>query len=94
MIEIHLGGKTWPIRKMTLRQLSGLENVLLRVKELGSLGGNIGVVKIALTRDHSKDAEILEDIEATVPDLEQAAGAILGLAGYLPAPIEQAASNG
>ncbi|MDF2600614.1 MAG: uncharacterized protein K0Q54_3437 [Methylobacterium brachiatum] len=81
---IALGGKTWTVRPLTLRQVEVLEPLVARGSGESPFAYGLAVVSAALARDHEPDIAGLRDLEATSADLAEATRAVLILAGYLP----------
>jgi hypothetical protein len=82
-IEIRIGGSAWPIRPLTIRQQIGVQKALFSDENIVARG--IAIVKAALERDHKAAADGLDDHEGTVKEIDDAAGSILRLGGWLPA---------
>ncbi|MDH2310340.1 hypothetical protein [Methylobacterium brachiatum] len=81
---LTLGGKSWTVRPLTLRQVEVLEPLVARGSGESPFAYGLAVVSAALVRDHEADIAGLRDLEATSADLAEATRAVLILAGYLP----------
>jgi hypothetical protein len=84
---IKLGVHQWVVRPLTLRQVQEIEPYLLdgALGGNGSIGAAMGIVTIALRRDHAEAAAQLSDIEATAPEIGVAVATILRLGGFIQA---------
>lgn len=82
---IALGAHSWLVRPLTLAQVQAIEPIVASAGETGSVAAAMGVLRIALERDHPQAASSLGDIEATAPEVAQAMAEALRLGGFLPA---------
>ncbi len=86
VIEITIGGETWPVRGVTLRQHAEIQRIL--ASDDSNFVRGMAIVKLALARDHKESADGLDDHEGTITEIDDAAGAILRMGGWLP-PLDQ-----
>ncbi|WP_395664653.1 hypothetical protein [Methylocella sp.] len=86
--SIVLGGRTFTVRPLTLRQVQEIEPILLGASG-GETGGHVAaalaILVVALRRDDPQAAETLGEIEATAPEAAAAMEVVLRLGGFLPA---------
>ena len=82
---IRLGGREWPLRPLTLRQVQEIEPILMSsaAETKGYVAAAMAIVAIALGRDHADAAALLGDIEATAPEIGAAMATVLRLGGFI-----------
>ncbi len=81
---IQLGAHEWRIRPLTLAQVQAIEPILMSAQEeKGNVAAAIGIVTIALARDHASAAETLSEIEATAAEIAAAMTTVLRLGGFI-----------
>jgi len=85
-VNIYVGGNSWTIRPLTIRQLSQIQKVLN--SDQNNIEKSVDILKIGLSRDCSGVAADLDNIEGTLQEIDAAAGAVLELGGFLRQEIE------
>ena len=93
---IRLGGREWPVRPLTLRQVQEIEPILMSnaAETKGNVAAALAIVAIALGRDHADAAASLGDIEATAPEIGAAMATVLRLGGFIETPAQGDAGPG
>lgn len=81
-IMVRLGNAEWRLRPLTLKQIQEIEP-LLQNSDQGSIAAAIGIIAVALMRDHPGAAESLREIEADAQEIGSAMSDILRLGGFI-----------
>ena len=89
---ISLGTHQWQVRPLTLAQVQPIEPLLFEQAEGATVAAAIGVLRVALARDHAEAATRLETVEAGAPEIAAAMAKVLRLGGFI-ADAEDAASG-
>ena len=87
---IMLGTHQWQVRPLTLAQVQAIEPLLFEQTEGATVEAAIGVLRVALARDHAEAATRLDTVEAGAPEIAEAMAKVLRLGGFLP-DVEDAA---
>jgi hypothetical protein len=93
---IRLGAREWLIRPLTIAQVQAIEPLLMPsgASPSRSVAAAIGILRVALARDHAEAAANLEDYEAGASDIAAAMACVLRLGGFLPVMEPRSAAPG
>lgn len=85
-VDVVLGDQRWTVRPLTLAQVQALEPLVFGSAEAkaGSMAAAIGILRVALSRDHKAAADRLEEVEAPATEIARAMAGVLRLGGFLP----------
>ena len=89
---LSLGGKSWLLRPLTLRQVQEIEPISLSISrgDTGQIAGIVKLLAIMLHRDHPGEVEGLPDLEATVGEIKACMAVIMRLSGLVEAEAPDA----
>ncbi len=84
-IIVRLGDAEWRVRPLTLKQIQEIEPLLHGSDQNAgrSIASAIGLIAVALMRDHPEAAERLREIEADTKEIGAAMSDILRLGGFI-----------
>lgn len=97
-VTINLGGRSFAVRPLTLRQLQVIMPEFEKMRTGGpgdSVGSSVKILSAAMSRaDPSMTIEAVMDLEATMPEVLIAVGQIGSLSGLVkPGEVKAAAPS-